>query len=523
MKIISQCSFSGHGGFVLPMAIGMFLCATIAFGGVLSYVAYSTRYVKNEHGKAHCLAAAQSAIEIFKGEVNSKFAKYKGDQGQKVTIAKFNASAYDRWFETLTGSGPVVSVGISPNDARHPGVEFDAKNGCTVYMSARKTGPAQLMFVATGADGHGNAVTVSETFDYGGAEVSKVFNHAYFVNNYGWMTGDTITINGDMRANGDMSIAGSVVNGTIYAAPNAEVNADGEVKISSYNGKLPVVLSRDNYWNNFGNYGKRARPTSPTSSTSDKNWNGGFAAPKNSDVSLSSRSVTDPTNAGHAYIREEETGLAMPYISDLSDYKRLAQEAQNNGGASVSATLKYCPYNFANGTLDTDNPKTISICNYTQDDNLETSWDNEMVASAEVGPSGVAGAGDQGAVVLVGTRDHPIELSGPVVIASDVVIMGYIKGQGAIYSGRNIHIVGDLTYVNPPTWEKNDTTPETTRDANQNKDLVTLMAKGCIVTGNQTSYEWKNTVEKYINNSGSDSVTKRYYCDDNDSSIGYPR
>ena len=30
-------------------------------------------------------------------------------------------------------------------------------------------------------------------------------------------------------------------------------------------------------------------------------------------------------------------------------------------------------------------------------------------------------------------------------------------------------------------------------------------------------------LEKYINNSGSDSVTKRYYCDDNDSSIGYPR
>ena len=33
---------------------------------------------------------------------------------------------------------------------------------------------------------------------------SRVFDNAYFVNNYGWFQGSAITANGDVRANGNL-------------------------------------------------------------------------------------------------------------------------------------------------------------------------------------------------------------------------------------------------------------------------------------------------------------------------------
>ena len=234
-----------------------------------------------------------------------------------------------------------------------------------------------------------------------------------------------------------------------------------------------------------------------------------------------------PKSEGHAYLSEAETSIPMPYISDLSDYRTYAQELNSSSdGSGASAKLEYYPYNPATGKIDTNSKRTINVSNYTVDDNTDTKWENEMVQSADVGPSGIQGAGDQGALVLVGTKDHPIKIDGPVIIASDVIIMGYITGQGTIYSGRNVHIVGDLTYRDPPTWKHPDDTPETTRLQNQGKDLVALMAKGCVVVGDYTDADWQSEIEPYINASGTSgqgtNIAKSYYCDENDTSIGYP-
>lgn len=91
-------------------------------------------------------------------------------------------------------------------------------------------------------------------------------------------------------------------------------------------------------------------------------------------------------------------------------------------------------------------------------------------------------APDYGALVLIGTESQPIEINGPVIIPSDVITRGYVKGQGTIYSGRNIHIVGDIKYKNPPSWNNKSTSGSD----NKNKDLLGLMAKGNIVLGNYT-------------------------------------
>jgi hypothetical protein len=59
----------------------------------------------------------------------------------------------------------------------------------------------------------------------------------------------------------------------------------------------------------------------------------------------------------------------------------------------------------------------------------------------------VAGNYD-GNLVLVGTAQNPIKLSGDVYVSGDVVIKGVFEGQGAIYAGRNVYIAGNLINKN---------------------------------------------------------------------------
>ena len=114
--------------------------------------------------------------------------------------------------------------------------------------------------------------------------------------------------------------------------------------------------------------------------------------------------------------------------------------------------------------------------------------------------------------------DKPIRINGPVVVAGDVIIKGKVTGQGTIYSGRNIHIIGNLTYVDPPSWPKPDPHPEQTAQKNAGKDMLGLAAKGNIVIGNYTDSSWMERVEKYI----TPPWVREYACDPSDASIGYP-
>jgi hypothetical protein len=62
--------------------------------------------------------------------------------------------------------------------------------------------------------------------------VSQVFDYEYFLNNWGWWWGNTITGNGAQRANWDFDFRdGPTVNGFIYAADQVDEN---EVPIQNY-------------------------------------------------------------------------------------------------------------------------------------------------------------------------------------------------------------------------------------------------------------------------------------------------
>ena len=116
------------------------------------------------------------------------------------------------------------------------------------------------------------------------------------------------------------------------------------------------------------------------------------------------------------------------------------------------------------------------------------------------GPDKIVGTADDGCLVLDGSKS-PVTIQGSVVVKGDLIIRGKVGGQGTIYAGRNVHIVGDLSYVAPPAWPKPDADPGKTAAANAGKDLLILAAKGNVVVGNYTSSAWSNRVWGLMANS----------------------
>jgi hypothetical protein len=154
-------------------------------------------------------------------------------------------------------------------------------------------------------------------------------------------------------------------------------------------------------------------------------------------------------------------------------------DGQNSGGASAISGKLYAGNTVsADGSATTVNGTTISdeqLTNYTGEKLPRDTAGNfpgfdraEALANATGSitggtKKGVTGTGTWsgattqttitnkfvGNLVLTGTTADPIVLDGDVYVSGDVVIKGVVKGRGAIYSGRNTYIAGNLTNKNP--------------------------------------------------------------------------
>ena len=280
--------------------------------------------------------------------------------------------------------------------------------------------------------------TINAVVRYG-SRPAEVFDYAYFINNFGWFWGNTITSQGDIRSNGDFSFGSYTpdVNGDVYASQNADLGADGDIIGDN---------DRDSISNYRNNADSTARPTNPTA-----DGVGDYDYPYGYD--------------GDSEKFTQQTAVSMPYLGNLDYYKT---QAINEGG-----TITQCGATLVNNVLD----------------------DN---------------------IVLIGTAACPIEINGPVVVTKDVLIKGVTKGQGTIFSGRNTHIIGNITYENPPAWAKPDTDPDATDTQNSSKDFLGLATKGSVVIGDYTKGTW-NWVTDYLK----PPFTQGYETDSSDSSLGY--
>ncbi|MCU0726088.1 MAG: hypothetical protein MUE73_09910, partial [Planctomycetes bacterium] len=293
---------------------------------------------------------------------------------------------------------------------------------------------------------------------------SAVFDHAYFINNFGWLWGSTITVNGSVRSNGDFSLRDATVNGDVYASESEELETVGAIT------GTVRFLPRDTY---NASAPATARPTDPSATPEDLNGNGLLdpGEDRNGNELLDAFAFPDGY-AGTCTRHEGEPAVEMPYLGEMEYYRRLALE---KGGR-------------------------ISIAGRT-------------IVTGVFGDT----PGEGKDLVLVGTPLNPIGIDGPVVIDNDIALKGTITGQGTIYAGRNIHLLGDLVYASPPSWPKPMEDAGPVAGQNAGRDLVGLVARGSVILGNYTQSTWKSATSSYLK----PPFTEPYIVDEADRDIGF--
>lgn len=248
-----------------------------------------------------------------------------------------------------------------------------------------------------------------------------------------------------------------VVNGDIRINGNYKLNPSSIVNGSRYaSGQLTAnspLWSIADYWNSV-NTSPSARPTDPTG-LNNIAWPMGYIADKSKNAFLPAFIIPP-----------------IDYISTLSAYTR-GRITQNGQPVAINVY---------------DGP----------------------------GPDKIENTADDHCLVLDGSSS-PITIQGSVAVKGDLIIRGKVGGQGTIYAGRNVHIVGDLSYVNPPTWPKPDANPLQTAVINAGKDLLVLAAKGNIVVGNYTTSTWSNRVWSIM----ADPTRNAYNVIASDAALGY--
>jgi len=450
----TTASRGAQAGFALYVVMATMAVLSIAAFGVIRYSVFAMRSTASMTRTSECRLAAASVLEQAKVGINQTFIRFRRANPGRWDVLEW----FDNFTETSVGSGTFFYA-LPQNQE---------ENGFTVSVrivdvdqsnitAAFQRSTLRIQSTATGTTGGGDTVTktLEEVVEFG-LRRSGVFDYAYFVNNYGWFLGGKIVANGEVRSNGDFCVDHlSYVNGHVLATPNEENGATGRAFVKG--GGTPRHMTIANYWKDTGD---RVRPSNPPGENPDVDYLMGYA--------------------GESVLYSFQDPLEMPFLGDLQLYKDLAI---GHGG-------------------------TISQGGETL---VDAVFDG-------TGPSDVSNAPDKGCITLFGTKQNPIVIDGPVVVERDVVISGYVTGQGTIYAGRNVHIIGDVTYVNPPAWEKPNDDPDAAIEENRACDLLGLVAKGNIVLGNPQNSSWLNDVTPYMK----PPFVKPYACDPTDASIGYP-
>lgn len=316
---------------------------------------------------------------------------------------------------------------------------------------------------------------IDQTFDLALTR-SAVFDYAYFVNNYGWMygfSGEQLVMNGDSRSNGDFEFQyGSggppVFNGTIMASPNEKLSPRAQGRII-----LPGGSQTPRQWSNT-DYITRALTNPWMRQAYNSALHGAFGSStfnlwrdylyhaqgqmvNGSPFGAVLADVNGTRNFSNQILDTRPTSeLILPDLNDLNYYINLSRNWRN-----PKAT-------YSDGL---PNP------NYNQPAYIEV-WNPQQNRYVRVDTNGVI----NGSVALIGYQDRPIRIHGPITVTQDVVIRGYIEGQGTIYAGRNVHIVGDIIYKNPPDFR--GSVLDTVLSTNERKDALGLAARGSIMMGN---------------------------------------
>jgi hypothetical protein len=281
-----------------------------------------------------------------------------------------------------------------------------------------------------------------------------------------------------MRANGDFNfLNGSpTVNGSVFASANTKLTpaAPGLVNLG------PVKWNNSSYASSQAS-NQRMRQVYNSAvhgakgSTQYQNWRDFVYDTDGSIVNNQiDGAVIGDVNGLRSWTRTSQGSSAtygvldtrpteeviMPDLSDINRY------------ISLSQTYVDTQATFDNGAA---NPY------FNQGAKVET-WNTSTNSYQRIDTNGVV----TGSAALIGTNDHPIKIHGPVTFTQDAIIKGYVQGQGTVYAGRNVHIVGSIRYKTPPDFRGAD--PTTIDNNNSAKDMLGLAARGSVIMGNTSQF-----------------------------------
>ncbi len=310
---------------------------------------------------------------------------------------------------------------------------------------------------------------------------SQVFDYTYFVNNYGWMDGfgaKDLIINGDVRANGNFAfLNGSpTVNGSVIAAINEKLETPAAGLVNAF----PVKDSNSTYVKAAKNDSRMRQGYDSTvqgdrTSSDYANWKDDIFDSEGTVVGgkIAGAAVMDATGA-RAWTREAVTSSATTSLLDSAATKEIVMPDLNDINTYKSMSTSYVDSRatFADGTSNPD---------YNAGAYVKV-WNSSSNSYQTISTNGVV----TGSALMVGSSDKPILIHGPVTFTQDVALKGYVKGQGTLYAGRNVHIVGSIKYKDGPDFRGNNRS--SIDNANENKDMLGLAARGSVIMGNPKSF-----------------------------------
>lgn len=322
---------------------------------------------------------------------------------------------------------------------------------------------------------------------------SHVFDYVYFVNNYGWMTGfnqNNLWVNGDMRSNGDFSVNGGTINGQIVAAPNAHIKNGGGTYgvqgIATVTGT--TSMTNATYATSIQGVEPRARQA----------YNATQHGLKNSSEFSKWRDILYDQTA----VYDKDVTMKDPIygaaIGDKNGWRQVANQSSLITGGDLSPPEYMEMPDLNDITFYRDTVSATYVDSRTTFKDGTTNPDAGQVAYLEVwdsatgsyvrlsGQNGDAPGVVSASAALIGDTSHPIRIHGPVTVMGDIAIKGVVEGQGTLYAKRNIHIVGDVTYKDPPAF--NGSNPDTMDNANQKKTVLGLAARGSVMMGDTTAF-----------------------------------
>jgi hypothetical protein len=188
---------AGQGGFILVLALLVMLAATI-MGMASIFVSNQEVLISgNDTIKSESFYLADGAMEFANTFVNRL------------------GNGFDAWLRDPVHADQIDGTTFRTKaDLAELRITLNGKSMIPV-IEGPPMGPFTVTVTGESKGARTSLIGTLQPVEY----PFNVFDYAYFINNWGWMYGSSITCNGDVRSNGNFDFSGPPkINGSIYAS-----------------------------------------------------------------------------------------------------------------------------------------------------------------------------------------------------------------------------------------------------------------------------------------------------------------